>query len=439
MSLQLPQLPETWSTTRVDRVASVNARIGWKALTADEYQPNGYAFLSTPNIKTRDIDFQNVNYITEARYEESPELKLQEGDVLLAKDGNTLGIVNIVRGLPRATTVNGSIAVLRPFDINSTFLKYLIECQFIQATINLLKGGMGVPHLFQWDIKRLPVPLPPPDEQRRIADFLDAETARIDRLSELRNQQVDRVNERYHVAISELTTPGISSEHERHVEWPWLPAKIPTVRLGYCAQVQTGVTVHGSREQTPGDKEYPYLRVANVQGEKLDLSEIKSIILPGQMALRSTLQPGDVVMTEANGNPDNLGRGAVWRGEISGMVHQNHIFAIRADQRILLPEYLSALLASSHGRRYFRHTSSQVGIATTSSSKVLNFPIPKISVDKQAEVIKRYQAERARTHRALEVLHQQLTLLNERRQALITAAVTGQFDVSTASGRGVTE
>ena len=69
-------------------------------MTASEYQPEGYVFLATPNIKSGEIDFENVNYINKHRYEESPELKLHLGDVLLAKDGMTLGITNIVRDLP---------------------------------------------------------------------------------------------------------------------------------------------------------------------------------------------------------------------------------------------------------------------------------------------------------------------------------------------------
>ena len=93
-----------WAYTRLDRVATVNARIGWKALTAAEYQDDGYAFLATPNIKSEVIDFDNVNYISDFRYEESPELRLRPGDVLLAKDGSTLGIANVVRNLPRPAT-----------------------------------------------------------------------------------------------------------------------------------------------------------------------------------------------------------------------------------------------------------------------------------------------------------------------------------------------
>lgn len=172
----------TWTPTRIDRVATINARIGWKALTASEYQPDGYVFLATPNIKTESIDFENVSYIDEFRYEESPELKLQRGDVLLAKDGNTLGITNIVRELPRPTTVNGSIAVLRAFGVEPRFLRYTLASSTTQDMIDAIKGGMGVPHLFQWDIKRLPIVLPPSDEQHRIADFLDAATARLDEL-----------------------------------------------------------------------------------------------------------------------------------------------------------------------------------------------------------------------------------------------------------------
>jgi type I restriction enzyme, S subunit len=182
-----------WTKTRVDRVATVNARIGWKALTANEYQPDGYAFLATPNIKSESIDFYNVNYINEFRYEESPELKLQRNDVLLAKDGSTLGITNIVRDLPRPATVNGSIAVLRSFGIEPRFLRYSLASSSIQGMIEAIKGGMGVPHLFQWDIRRLPLSLPSLDEQRRIADFLDAETAHIDRIVALRNFQVEKV------------------------------------------------------------------------------------------------------------------------------------------------------------------------------------------------------------------------------------------------------
>ncbi|MER7459894.1 restriction endonuclease subunit S [Micromonospora sp. NPDC126480] len=204
------QIPAHWRLSRVDRVATVQARIGWKALTAAEYQPDGYPLLATPNIKGREIDFENVNYISEYRYGESPELKLRLGDVLLAKDGNTLGITNVVTVLPRPSTVNGSIAVLRPFNVHPAFLRYVLASKVTQDKINALKDGMGVPHLFQRDIRKLAVPLPPPNEQVRIAEFLDQESAKLDRVTEMVRRQAILIAERKETLIASTVTGSIA-------------------------------------------------------------------------------------------------------------------------------------------------------------------------------------------------------------------------------------
>jgi len=108
----LGEVPGHWDISRLGFESWVRARLGWKGLKAEEYVDDGYVFLATPNIKQRNIDFENVNYIDEARYSESLEIALHIGDVLLAKDGSTLGTVNVVRDLPRPATVNSSIAVI---------------------------------------------------------------------------------------------------------------------------------------------------------------------------------------------------------------------------------------------------------------------------------------------------------------------------------------
>ena len=146
----LGQVPAHWKISRLGFEAWVRARLGWKGLKAEEYIDDGFAFLSTPNIKGRTIDFKNVNFIDQWRYDESPEIKLHQGDVLLAKDGSTLGIVNVIRDLPRPTTVNSSIAVITPnSELLGVFLYYIFESSFMEHTIQRIKGGMGVPHLFQ--------------------------------------------------------------------------------------------------------------------------------------------------------------------------------------------------------------------------------------------------------------------------------------------------
>ena len=165
--------PEGWASVRLGDHTTVKARLGWKGLKAEEYVEDGYIFLATPNLKANRIDFENVNYISKWRYDESPEIQLRIGDVLIVKDGSTLGISNYVRYLPRPTTVNSSIAVVRTEStLFPEFLYHFVNGDEFQGLITLKKAGLGVPHLFQADLREFAVSLPPLPEQRKIARIL---------------------------------------------------------------------------------------------------------------------------------------------------------------------------------------------------------------------------------------------------------------------------
>lgn len=177
------EVPKSWNITKFKNEVYLRARLGWKGLKADEYLDEGIIFLATPNIKDSEIDFVNVNYISRERYEESPEIKVSVGDVLLTKDGSTLGTSNVVRYLPMEVTINGSIALLTPSKkINSIYLHYYIKSTYIQNLIRQKKDGMGVPHLFQRDIKEFPITLPSIEEQIQIGIFLDEKCRVLDNL-----------------------------------------------------------------------------------------------------------------------------------------------------------------------------------------------------------------------------------------------------------------
>ena len=201
-------IPIHWTKSRLDFLFRLYGRVGWKSLKSDEYVKEGYIFLSTPNIKNKDIDYENVNYITEERYYESPEIMLENGDVLLVKDGSTLGIVNIVEDLPRPTTVNSSIGVLKRISdsIMSKFMYYHLSTHYHQNIINRIKGGMGVPHLFQSDIKKFIVLLPPIKEQQEIVEYLDKKTEEIDKTISIEEKRIELLKEYKKSLISEVVT-----------------------------------------------------------------------------------------------------------------------------------------------------------------------------------------------------------------------------------------
>jgi len=196
------EIPNDWKVSRLDFLSSIKGRIGWKALKADEYVDDGFIFLSTPNISNKKIDFDNVNYITQERYNESPELKLKQEDVLLVKDGSTLGVTNFVRELPKEATVNSSIAILKVFNdkIVPEFLYWFVSGYFIQNIIQRIKGGMGVPHLFQSDIKKFLILLPSIQEQYKIINVLNEEVGKLDNSIQFEKNKIKLLKE-YHQSL----------------------------------------------------------------------------------------------------------------------------------------------------------------------------------------------------------------------------------------------
>ncbi|MFB9735186.1 restriction endonuclease subunit S [Streptomyces thermocoprophilus] len=326
--------------------------------------------------------------------------------------------------------------------IDSRFLAYYCQSQPFIDDVVARSTGVSYPAINPSEIGNLRVTLPSLEEQRRVADFLDTETARIDELVRNRSKQATLLAERDFASLSEALIPGILTASSGEGLYPWLPAPSddrPLVRLGYICQLQNGLTVDGKRDVTGDAVTRPYLRVANVQSGRLELDSVSEITVPRAVAQRATLRVGDVLMTEG-GDLDKLGRGTVWNGELPDCLHQNHVFALRPDETILDGRYLALMTRTVHGRCYFESTGSKTtNLASTNSSKILGFPIPLPSLNSQRELISRVHKDLQATSRLRAMVERQAALLAERRQALITAAVTGQFDVSTASGRNVTE
>lgn len=176
----------------------------------------------------------------------------------------------------------------------------------------------------------------------------------------------------------------------------------------------------------------PYLRVANVQDGSLSLEDVKEVTVPRELAQRCTLRTGDVLMTEG-GDPDKLARGTVWPGVIEPCLHQNAVFAVRPDVR-LMPEYLALVTRTTYARAYFEMTASKAtGIAHTSSTKISGFKVPLLSLAEQRQVVRLVEERLSDIDGLRGRLRRQVALLLERRQALITAAVIGDVEVPEAA------
>jgi len=185
-------LPEGWVEAKLDKLVYFAGRIGWKGLKADEYVAEGPMLLSVYNLNYGDyVDFSEVNRITDERYVESPEIMVQNDDILLTKDGAGIGKLGYVKNLKEKATINGSLLLIRADNsMLPKYLYYFLKGPYMQQVVRERITGSTTPHLFQRDIKNFVISIPPIEEQKEIVkvlDILSEEQEKIDNMTLLSN------------------------------------------------------------------------------------------------------------------------------------------------------------------------------------------------------------------------------------------------------------
>ena len=174
--------------------------------------------------------------------------------------------------------------------------------------------------------------------------------------------------------------------------------------------------------------ELPYLRVANVQEGRLDLREISTMPVEVDAVERFSLMEGDVLMNEG-GDYDKVGRGAVWTGEISPCLHQNHVFAVRPVQRDL-SEWISAITQTQYAKFYFMNNAKQsTNLASISQASVKELPILLPPKEQRDALLEKLGGELAAFDALITHTQEEIALLKELRAATIADAVLGRVDV----------
>lgn len=193
----IDSIPNDWKEVNLLKVIYLRARLGWRGLKAEEYVDKGYPFLSAFNIVNNVLVWENLNFISKLRYDESPEIKLSLHDILIVKDGAGIGKCARVEDMSMGeSTVNSSLGVITVSDmLHYSYLFYFFLSQPFQNNVSLLKNGMGVPHLTQENMKAVRIPLPPIAEQREIADYLDAKCIEIDNLIKIKQDKIETLKQ----------------------------------------------------------------------------------------------------------------------------------------------------------------------------------------------------------------------------------------------------
>lgn len=162
----------------------IKGRIGWRGLNKDEYLNfSQYKIINATALMDGYVDWDNCGYISKERYEESSEIMLKEGDILISKDG-TLGKIGYVKGLTTPCTVASGIFVLRntiPNKLNFDYLYHVLKSNIFKDFINRNKAsGSTINHLYQRDLENFEIDLPNLCVQTKIAEILNALDSKIE-------------------------------------------------------------------------------------------------------------------------------------------------------------------------------------------------------------------------------------------------------------------
>ena len=316
---------------------------------------------------------------------------MRSGDILFARRNAYLKRVAVAPhdGLFSA---HGLVIRPKPGAIIPDFLPYFMQSDlFMERAIGISVGSLS-PTVNWKDLAKQEFLLPPIQEQARLVEAASSCRAAVDALQDATDA----------AALAALAF-GKSIAETLSDQWPLVP-------IGDVSEVQYGLTVNQRRAESSLCK--PYLRVANVQLGWFDLSEIKEIgVFDGDEV--HALQSGDVLVVEGHATRAEIGRAAIWREEIPGALHQNHLIRIRTFGGIN-PRYICEMINSPHGQTYFQtRAKSSSGLNTINSSVVREYQIPQPPIAVQDQVVSIFEAMSAEREKLLYRLSSAHSLMKE--------------------------
>ena len=170
------ELPETWAWIRMDAVAEIFGRIGFRGYTKDDIVEQGQGAISlSPSNITKDgkIVFDKNTYITWEKYAESPEIIVNEEDLLIVKTGSSYGKSAVAKALPEKATINPQLAILKYILCDRYYLHFVLNSTMAKKQYEGFVVGAATPTFSQEDLANFLMPLPPLAEQKRIVEKLD--------------------------------------------------------------------------------------------------------------------------------------------------------------------------------------------------------------------------------------------------------------------------
>jgi type I restriction enzyme S subunit len=426
----LGSLPSHWRTMRIKHTTYVKGRIGWQGLRSDEFIDVGPILVTGTDFREGKVDWETCYHISEERYREDPNIQLQEGDLLITKDG-TIGKIALVKRMPQPASVNSGILVTRPRagNYDNMFMYWLLASPVFQNFIDVQKSGTTILHLYQNVFVEFAYPVPPLEEQCAIADFLDRKIERLDQLITRKKRFRELIDQSRRAVVSAAVTRGLIDVPLKPSGIEWfgaVPRHWSLNRLGrLCEEIND---INHEMPEAVADG-VPLLSAKDLKddGSLNFTDDVKLISRDAFARLGKKIVPrrDDIVYSRYGAC---LGKARLVEVDREFLVSYSCVI-IRLDKRVADPKFFMHLLDSDLVLIDAGLRTQGIAVPDLGNKMIAKFQVPVPPIEEQREIAKWLDKEVSGLRRAADSIQSGIERLQEFRAALISAAVTGKIDV----------
>ena len=416
-------------------------------------QPIGPKFLRITDIQDGQVNWATVPYCT-CGPDQARRFQLQSGDIVFARTGATTGKSFLISSCPDAVFASYLIR-LRPDQsaVLARYLAFYLQSPSYWAQIMSARKGSAQPGVNAAILSTLRVPLAPLLEQERITAEIEKQFSRLDAaVATLKRVQASL--KRYRAAVLQAACEGrlvhteaeLASAERRDYESAEVSLSrrktarekqvsldgvgLHTLPSGWCWTTLGAIgDVRLGRQRSPKNRsdEYPtpYVRAANITEQGLRLDDVLEMDFKPHERETYRLTPGDVVLSEASGSVGQVGKPAIWRGEIAGCCFQNTV--IRFRPFLITSAFAHLVFRHFYVSQVFARVAAGVGINHLGAERFSSIPFPLPPVAEQARIVAEVDRRLSVVDQVEEVIADNLKRAERLRQAILKRAFEGKL------------
>ena len=421
----LGQVPEHWQVVPLKHLAEF--------INGDAFKPTEWAETGIPIIR-----IQNLNGSEDFNYcgsEVKQQYLVHNGDLLFGWSGNRgTSFGPFIWSRNEVCALNQHIFRVVPNSTEKRLLFWTLKAVTAHVE-DQAHGIIGMVHVTKGDLGAINVPVPPLLEQSQIAAFLDRETVKIDGLVAEQRRLMALLKEKRQAVISHAVTRGLNPDalmKPSGIEWlgevpaHWEVTKIKRL----VAAFEQGWSPQCEGFPVETEQEWGVLKVGCVNGGTFRPEENKTLPLELEPIPSLGIAMGDLLISRAN-TRELVGGAAVAKRDHANLLLCDKLYRLRFPQDVCAPVLIAFYLGTemARGQIELAATGASSSMVNISQSTILELELVLPDFKEQQTIVAFLETESAKFDTLTAEAQRAIELLQERRTALISAAVTGQLDV----------